>query len=428
MITVGRIHKAARTAAFAVLRHFPRVRLKTRHIYWGIQRRRYEKLANGIAVDSRKVFFEAYGGRSYACSPKALYREMLEEARFAQYSYVWSFHDGKVPTDDPELSHARIVQRGSNDYFRELASAGTIVLNTRLPEYVYPRNGQVFVQCWHGTPLKRLGYDVQIQMESALNTTGELAYRFGLDAQKWSYLLSPSPYASKHLSDAFGLPETRRDRVVLEKGYPRNDVLALARHGEGEAMRRAALRKHGIPDDKKVLLYAPTWRDDSYVSGIGYTFDYLLDFRRLKEELSGDWVVLFRAHYYIANEFDFSAFDGFVLDMSKVDDINELYIAADVLLTDYSSVMFDFANLRRPMMLYVPDRERYEGSIRGFYFDMKEVPGPMCESTQEVFDELRQLDAYFDRFGDLYDRFADRFCPLDDGRSSQRVLMKVFGS
>lgn len=300
MITVGHVHKAARTAAFAVLRYFPRMRLRVRHMYWGVQRKRYEALAKSIPVDPEKVFFEAYGGRSYSCSPKALYQEMLSDERFNHYTYVWSFQDGRKPQDESDLSFARTVQRGTGEYFKELASSGTLILNTRLPEYIYPREGQTFVQCWHGTPLKRLGYDVRIETENALNTTDELAERFGMDAKKWTYLLSPSPYASKHLSDAFGLPESRRENVVLEEGYPRNDALARTRFDEKGTVRSAMRAKYGIPDGKRALLYAPTWRDDTYASGVGYTLDYLLDFQRMKEELSDEWLVLFRAHYYLS--------------------------------------------------------------------------------------------------------------------------------
>ncbi len=236
------------------------------------------------------MLFEAYGGRSYACSPKALYQEMLGDERFAGCELVWAFREGAVPSDEPDLEHATIVKRGSSAYFETLARAGCIVVNNRLPEYVYPKDDQVYVQCWHGTPLKRLGYDVEIEMESALNTTNELAERFGMDARKWTHLLSPSPYASKHLADAFGLPLEKRGSVIVEEGYPRNDALVRSR---GDESVRARLRDSlGVPEGKRVLLYAPTWRDDSYQDGVGYTFDYLLDFDLMRQQLGDEWVVL----------------------------------------------------------------------------------------------------------------------------------------
>lgn len=423
MRTAGRIRKGVRTAGYAVLRHIPKARWAVRRMYWNLQKSRYDKMASSVPVEPRKVFFEAYGGRSYACSPKALYRAMLADDRFADCSFVWSFRADSPHGGEGELARAEMVTRGSQKYFEALASASTIIMNNRLPEYVSPKTSQTYVQCWHGTPLKRLGYDVEIETQAALNTASELAQRFGIDAKKWTYLLSPSPYASMHLADAFGLPEGLRDSVVLEAGYPRNDELAQAK-GERETCLEKR-RLLGIPEGKKALLYAPTWRDDCYEDGVGYTFDYLLDFSSLKERLGEDWVVLFRAHYYVANTFDFSAYEDFVIDVSDVEDINDAFIASDALLTDYSSVMFDYANLQRPILLFVPDLERYRNAIRGFYFDLEEVPGPLCTSTIEVLEAIERLASYENQYVERYARFLERFCPLDDGDAAKRVLERL---
>ncbi|WP_165777170.1 CDP-glycerol glycerophosphotransferase family protein [Bifidobacterium primatium] len=426
MRTVGGLRRAVRKVGFAVLRHTPRLRLAVRHAYWRVQRRRYERLRAGIDVDSHLVFFESFGGRSVSCSPKALYQAMLRDERYDDYRFVWSAKTdvfGKTAALFRDAPRTNVVQRGSEEYFRTLAAAGTIIINTRLPEYVWPSEAQTFVQCWHGTPLKRLGYDVRIETTNALNTTAELASRFGLDARKWTYLISPSAYTSEHLCDAFGLPQERRAAVVIEEGYPRNDVLTTADAAKVRLLRTSL----GIPEGHKALLYAPTWRDDSYRPGVGYTFDYLLDFDRMCEMLGDKWVVLFRPHYYVANQFDFSKYEGFVIDVSKTGDINDLYLAADALLTDYSSVMFDYANTGKPMMLFTPDRDRYADRIRGFYMDFDSIPAPNCETTDEVIDELFGLGAYEKRYGEQYRRFVQTYCPHDDGHASERVLHRIFG-
>lgn len=432
MRTIGHARRIVRSAGLGVLRHLPRVRLVVRRRYWAHEGRKYDSLAGRTPVDERLVFFESFGGRSLSCSPRAIYLSMLGQQRFSDYRFVWSFKGARRMAEHeghPLLADARttVVQRGSEEYFRALASAKVLVLNTRLPEYVTPKPDQVFVQCWHGTPLKRLGYDVQIETTNALNTTSELAERFGMDARKWSYLLSPSPYTSRHLADAFGLPEERRADVVIEEGYPRNDELALAA-ADPSASRQCELRDRlGVPAGKRALLYAPTWRDDSYKAGVGYTFDYLIDFDLMRRELSDDWVVLFRPHYYIANHFDFSAYEGFVIDVSAWDNVNELYIAADALVTDYSSVMFDYSILRRPIMLYVPDYQSYANDIRGFYFDLSEVPGPHVTRTEELVDALGDTEAYWNAYGEKYDDFVERFCPKDDGHAAERVIDRVWG-
>ena len=207
----------------------------------------------------------------------------------------------------------------------------------------------------------------------------------------------------------------------------RNDEIALAR-ADASGSHQAELRKVlGVPEGKRVLLYAPTWRDDSYKAGVGYTFDYLIDFDLLRRELGDEWVVLFRPHYYIANHFDFSAYEGFVIDVASWGNVNDLYIAADALVTDYSSVMFDYAILRRPIALFVPDYESYANDIRGFYFDLKEIPGPHCTETSELVTTLKDLDGYWERYRAAYDAYVERFCPKDDGHASERVIDRVWG-
>lgn len=423
MRTTGTAIRVVRRTAYDVLRHLPRTRLAVRRAYWSFQQVRYNRLASRIRVDEGLVLFEAYGGRSYGCSPKAIYCEMTGNPRYNEYKFVWCFKDGCVPEGEPELARASIVIRGTQEYFETVAAAGTIIVNNRLPEYVTPGKNQTYVQCWHGTPLKRLGYDVE-HMSAALNTADELADRFGMDSVKWNHLLSPSTFTSEHLCDAFGVPEKRRKEIVLELGYPRNDELARVA-GDDDAKRKMAAEL-GVPEGKKALLYAPTWRDDSYQSGVGYVFDYLLDLKAMKQALGDEWVVLFRPHYYISNEFDFDAYGGFVIDASA-GDINRLYIAADALVTDYSSVMFDYAVLRRPMLLYVPDLEHYAGDIRGFYFDIHEVPGPLCGETSQLIEAVQDLDAYWREYGKRYDAHIARFCPHDDGHAAERVVDALFG-
>ena len=433
MKTIGFVRKRARSTALGILRYMPRTRLLARKTYWSHEKRKYDKLAASTAVDEKLVFFESFGGRSFSCSPRAIFLSMLQQERFADYRFVWCFKGyraGIALEYDPALSDPRvtIVKRGSTEYFDSLAAAKVLVLNTRLPEYVTPKPDQVFVQCWHGTPLKCLGYDVQIETTNALNTTQELADRFGLDATKWTYLLSPSAYTSRHLADAFGLPEERRASVVLEEGYPRNDEIALA-HADATCARQQELREQlGVPEGKKVLLYAPTWRDNSYKAGVGYTFDYLIDFDLLQRELGDEWVVLFRPHYYIANHFDFSAYEGFVIDVASWGNINELYIAADALVTDYSSVMFDYAIMRRPIMLFVPDYDTYANDIRGFYFDLSKIPGPHCKETSELVGHLKDIDGYWEQYRSAYEAYVERFCPKDDGHAAARVIDRVWGS
>lgn len=430
-MSFGSVYRKFRKPILGVMRHLPGVRQRSRAVYYRKRGESYDAMAADIPTDPKMVVFQCFGGRQFGCSPRAIYERMLEDSRFDDFTFVWTFKGKKMEqfADEPLLQRAQFVKVGTDEYLETCARAKYWIFNTRVAEYITPKPDQVYVQCWHGTPLKRLGYDVTIETQNALNTTDELAERFGMDSKKWNYLLSPSAYTSQHLADAFGLEEERRPSVVLEEGYPRNDrIVRVCEDPQALDAFVAAFREElGIPTDKKILLYAPTWRDDSYQSGKGYVMeDTLLDFPALQAALGDEWVVLFRAHYYIANHFDFSAHEGFVYDVSKRADINDLYIVADALLTDYSSVFFDYANTARPIMFFWPDYQHYANDIRGFYFDLDELPGPHCLTNDEVIAAVQDLPNYEDKYGEDYAAFREKFCPKDDGHAAERVIQKVF--
>lgn len=173
-----------------------------------------------------------------------------------------------------------------------------------------------------------------------------------------------------------------------------------------------------------MVLYAPTWRDNQHNSACGYTYKNEVDFDRLREMLSDDWVILFRAHYLVANSFDFKQYEGFVYDVSDYDDINELYIVSDVLITDYSSVFFDFANLKRPILFYMYDLEFYKNELRGFYLELEELPGPIITTFTDLADRMQNLGEWF-HYDEKYRAFNERFNSLNDGKASERFVEKV---
>lgn len=423
------LKKKIRAMGISLCKRFPPLR-KLRYAYWGTQRKQYAALAAQTPLDAQSVVFEAFGGRQFACSPKAIYLAMCADHRFDEWSFYWSFTEAAA--DDarriPELARATVVVRGSQEYFAAFARSTYWVQNNRVPEYMDPKEGQVYVQCWHGTPLKRLGFDVpETTSGGALNSARELADRFKLDASKWTYLVSPSAFTSQHLADAFGLAVARRQDLILEVGYPRNDAIVNTLRAPDASQRIAALRsRYGIPQEKKALLFAPTWRDDQYTEGLGYTLDALVDFDELHRVLGDEWVVLLRTHYYVANEFDLRPWEGFVFNVSGVGDVNDLYCIADALCTDYSSVFFDYANTSRPLFFYWPDRTHYEQDLHGFYLDADALPGPKCETAQELAQAIASIDLWYDEYGESYAAFRDTYCPLDDGHAAERVVQRVF--
>ena len=134
------------------------------------------------------------------------------------------------------------------------------------------------------------------------------------------------------------------------------------------------------------------------------------------------YIILFRTHYFVANYIDLSKYEGFVYNVSTYDDINDLYIISDLLITDYSSVFFDYSNLKRPIYFYMYDFDEYKNNLRDFYIDLSELPGPITKTQDELMDELKNISTYESRYREIYDKFNARFTYLEDGHSSVRVI------
>ncbi len=322
----------------------------------------------GIKVDEKFIIFSVYGGNSYACSPKAIYEYMLKEKKFQDYTFIWAFKDINKHKELEQNKNTILVKQGSRQYKKYIAKAKYWIFNYKIAEYIYPKKSQIFVQCWHGTPLKRLGCDL-IHFDNALNTIKGIKKRYHIEAKKFTYFLSPSKFATEKFISAWSLKEIGKENIMIEEGYPRNDFLYTYTEQDVQNIKQ----KLGIEKtNKKIILYAPTYRGNQHESGVGYVYKEEVNFEKMQEILGNDYIILFRPHYFIANVFNFEKYKDFVYDVSNIDDINELYIIADILITDYSSVFFDYANLKKPIIFHMYDLEHYRDESNGFYFNIEE--------------------------------------------------------
>lgn len=373
-------------------------------------------------IDENLVLFESFHGKSYSDSPKALYLEMLNNEIYKNYKFVWSFND---PKDKilyfKDLKRTILVRRNSSEYYKCYASAKYWILNSLLNDSIVKKNKQIYVQCWHGTPFKRLGFDLLNYNSNVLNTKKEFEFKYQSDAKKYDYMLSSSKFCSGKLISAFNLKQINKEKVIIEKGYPRNDFLFQYTNNDIENIKKQL----NIKSNKKVILYAPTWRDNQHSAEIGYTYKLDIDFDKLQKEIGDKYIILFRAHYFIANSFDFEKYDGFIYDVSNVDDINYLYILSDLLITDYSSCFFDYANLRRPILFFMYDLDEYKNSLRGFYIKLKCLPGPIIKDSKKLLKELKKIDSYWNVYSNKYHKFNRKFNYLDNSNASSRVLRTI---
>lgn len=367
-----------------------------------------------LPKDKKMVVFESFHGKQFSDNPRAIYEYMKNH--YPEYKLYWSADRRYLHLfRDRDLKLAR---RFSIKWLIVMTRAKYWVVNSRLPLWIPKSDRIIYVQTWHGTPLKRLATDMD---EVYMPGTNTIKYKrnFLKETSKWDYLISPNAYSTNIFKRAFQFNKT-----VIESGYPRNDF--LINYNDKPTILRIK-KKCQLPLNKKVILYAPTWRDNQFYGRGRYKFNLQMNLRQMKEELGDDYVILLRMHYLVAENLDLTGFEDFVFDLSSHEDIRELYLISDVLITDYSSVFFDYANLKRPMIFFVYDIEEYRDKLRGFYFDFeKKAPGPLVQTTDEIVSIIKELENNGFIPVKTADEFYKKFCYLEDGRASKRVVETIF--
>ena len=357
--------------------------------------------------------FESFLGKQYSDNPRAIYEYLKQH--HPEFEMHWSIDPRYIGNFHSKGIH--YVKRFSIKWLFLMARARYWVTNSRMPLWIPKPKKTIYLQTWHGTPLKRLAADID---EVHMPGTDTLKYKadFYKESRNWDYLISPNAYSTEIFTRAFEF-----NKEVIESGYPRNDYLYT--HNDTDEI-LSLKSKYALPNDKKIILYAPTWRDDNFYEK-GYKFDLELDLLKMRQELGNNYVVILRMHYLVAENLDLSPYRGFAYDFSHHEDIRELYLVSDLLITDYSSVFFDYANLKRPMIFYVYDIDNYRDKLRGFYFDFeKSAPGPLVKTTEEVISSVRNLEQSGFRVSDGYKEFIEKYCYLESGSSTKKVIERVF--
>lgn len=363
-----------------------------------------------VPIDERLILFESGIGKQYSDSPRMIYEKILEEE--LDYKKVWVYN-GPIRFIDEKT---KVIKRLSPQYYYYLLRAKYWVNNQNFPTYITKRRGTIYLQTWHGTPLKKMLFD----LDKVYGRKDDYIERVGKSIKNWDYLISPSKYASNAFRSAF-----RFSGEMLEVGYPRNDIFYSDQRSK---FVNETLNRLHLPKDKKVILYAPTFRDHESIGSNHFVFQLKLDLEKMKEKLGDEYVLLLRMHVVIKNSMSIDEeLSDFVFDVSNYSDIQELLLITDVLITDYSSIMFDFANTKRPMLFYTYDLEQYRDDIRGFYMNFeKEAPGPLLFNTDEVIDKLIKLDEVKASYKEKYATFYQKYCSLEDGKASERVVNEIF--
>ncbi|GEO74920.1 glycosyl glycerophosphate transferase [Levilactobacillus namurensis DSM 19117] len=365
------------------------------------------------AYDQPTLIFESFGGRQVSDSPYAIYQ--LFTQLYPGFKFVWSIDRSQKKFC--KQNGIPFVVRRTAKWVRTLEKATFWISNARFPAWVKKPSYVTYIQTWHGTPLKKLGLDIE-NVSMPGTTTVKYHANFVREANRWDALVSPNDYSTQIFRSAFGF-----NNQILKVGYPRNDELINSSPEDIVALKQAM----GIPLDKKVVLYAPTYRDNQFAEKGKYTFELPFSLDDFKQKFGDDAVLVLRMHYLISNALDISGYEDFVYDLSNHPSISDLYLVSDMLITDYSSVFFDYAYLKRPILFYPYDYHMYKDELRGFYLDYeKDLPGDIAHDESELLtmigEKLQTPDmSHNQKFMDFY----HRFCAIDDGLSSLKVVNYV---
>ncbi|MCS3427965.1 CDP-glycerol glycerophosphotransferase family protein [Leucobacter aridicollis] len=400
--------EASRAAAAIAARFHPhRDGNSARRVLAAIERLR---LPASELVEPGGVFFESFYGRQVSCNPLALDREIA--ARYPELPRYWSVTSERQ--DVPAGATAVLV--GGVEWFAARRMARLLIVNDWL-RFGFKRGpDQIVLQTWHGTMLKHLALgrpNVSLRTKLAIKR----------ESRRWSMLLSQNGHSTDQFRSSYAF-----DGEILETGYPRDDRLAVADlAGEMNPVASATARQTlGIPDGRSVIVYAPTWRDR------GTTVVDALDVNALADALGEDWIVVARGHTRTHELGSYLRLNARVIDATAHPDINDVILAADLLVTDYSSVMFDAAVAGTPLAFYVPDLAEYRDAERGFTFDFEaSAPGPLLQQRDELLPLAAQVREHgraapwIADYRPAYAAWQARFTPHDDGAASARVVDRL---
>ena len=372
-----------------------------------------EKIFGGMDILERYIVFESGKGLRYYGDPKYIYR-YLNENHPGEYKCIWVANNKDLASRID--GDCIIVKRLSLRYYYYILRAKYWVKDTRQPIWWFKAKEQKYISTWMGTPMQKLFLDKQAFQD------GPAALLRGLKAQveQWDMVISGNEDTSKILQSGMGVKKEQ----IVQTGNPRNDLLLAP----GVAQRSIQLREElGIPSGKKTILYAPVWREEEETD-VSDCYKLQLGLYRMREQLGENYVVLLRFHDYITGRVVLDkALEGFIYDFSFYDDIQELLLISDILVTDYSSIIFDYACLKRPMLFYLYDSERYRKDMEHFYYIIEEdtAPGPLCYTTQEVITNIKELSTMTEEYQERYDAFHTRFCNYSYG-SAERLARMAF--
>lgn len=380
----------------------------------------YRNSYKNNTIHSNTILYESYAGRGMICNPYGIFRAFLNRPDFLQYEHYWIIDDMNDNLWNieryKEYNNIHFIQYRSPEYYDCLTFCQYLITNVAFPTPLTPISGQIYINTWHGIPLKTLGFDIPNGNISSRNTLRNFSM--------CDYLISPSPFMTEIYKTAFRLHHIYNG-LILEEGQPRNDLLFHSSSEEVlEKLRAAGV---SLSKDKKIILYAPTWRGTKYEEPDTDLTLYKRFLELFEHQINmEEYQILIKPHQIVYKYMQKNnSIPGKLVPASI--DANELLAVTDVLISDFSSIFFDYLITERPILFFIPDLEEYKYA-RGLYHSVDHLPGPVTDKLEELPDMVKNLSVIQKSYKQKYMNLKKWACPNDDGNVCNRLLDRILSS
>jgi len=370
----------------------------------------YLKNLNNVPINEKMIMYESYHGKNMTCSPLAIFETMIHDPEYKDMLHVWALNDieNYYAQQYSHYPNVTFVKVNSTGYIKALTESKYLINNVTFPPYFQKKEGQVYINTWHGTPLKTLGKDMKGTPGQHKNIQRNLLHS--------DYIFNPNRFTADTINKSHDL-EGIYDGFVVDEGYPRIDN--TINNQNPERIRKIL----NIDINKKIILYAPTWRGEvGKVNNISDNIEEIL--ATLSSNIPEGYTLLLKVHTLVFkhiqqnNKLAASCVPDWV-------DTNELLSVVDVLITDYSSIFFDYMKRLKPILFFVYDRKQYEEE-RGLYLNLEDMPGPLCYSNEELINNLHNINEVHEKYYETHTKLIEQYNYNDDGHASDRFKQIVF--
>ncbi len=374
----------------------------------------YSKLYKKVKVSDNHIIYQVRDGQSMTDTPYHIFKYLLNKNEYKDYVHIWVVDSKNRKQEYSKIyanhSNVKFVIKESKDYLYYLTKCKYILNNATFPAYFTKKPSQIYINTWHGTPLKYMGLDIPNNLVGTQNTIKNFLNS--------DYIISPNAHTTKIFKSAYKL-DNINDEAILEVGYPRID--ATINSSNNKLLEKLKSQYSGI-DQKPILLYSPTWRGDN----VNNPEDNIQEIIEIVNKLnkSTNYNILLKVHPFIFRH----AKNHKELNQYLVDDnidTNELLAIIDILVTDYSSIFFDFLVTKKPILFYVPDIKSYDLN-RGLYLDSNSLPGPSLGNLDQLIEAINNIDDTYKEFNENYNDYYEKFVSLNDGKVTERVVNQIF--